>query len=861
MDRSQPPEPLPWEATSRQIVAGDIPSEPPGFQQRAILLAELDRGSALVPVIHFVTGGPGVGKTVVAAAYARAKLAAGWRLVAWVNAGDTWSLLAGLARAAGAAGLNETDAGPGGGPDPGQLVRRRLEADGDRCLLVFDDARDPDLLQPFVPAYGAARVLITGPWRSRAIQGTSVPIDVFSGDEAKAFLTERTGRVDTEGAAALAAELGRVPLALAQAASVIAGQSLSYGAYLERLRAVPVEETLRQELGQSSVPGIAQAVLLSLEAARAADQTGMCMRLIEILAVLSAAGVRRDLLHAAGQASALATGEQGVVAALVDESLARLAERSLVTVSLDGQTIIMHRIVMLVARADMARRQRVTAACRFAASVLDARARAVAHDRLAVRDVPEQVSALVDNAAGPVGEDKEFASALLGLLAVAYQDAGRDTLEIPPAEAVQLAAEVPAGDEVLEGEEVSRDEEEPSAYEVPQDEEVPRDEEEPSAHDVPHDEEAPEGEEISEDEGVPQGEEEPSAREVPQDEEVLKDEEVPRDEEEPSAEAAPGSPSETPGDLEPELSGPDLRATSDAPVGDHHDRTRRRRVPGLAAVILILLGAAAGGVTLVLTQGHAPVRPAGHAAAPAPLPAQMAAAWVAQQVSRSTIVACDPEMCAALEARGMPAANLLPIQSSTTSLLDAQVVVATPVVRGQFGGRLDSVYAPSVMASFGSGPGRVDVQVIAPQGAAAYLTALRQDMAARQAAGAQLLANKQITVAAQARPQLEAGEIDSRLLILLAALAAVHPIQILAFGDPGPGASPRVPWCSADLSGSGRAAGMADASYVSWLTSYVRAQLLPFAGSIITLTRDGQLVVRIEFSRPSPLGLLSRGAI
>jgi hypothetical protein len=48
---------------------------------------------------------------------------------------------------------------------------------------------------------------------------------------------------------------------------------------------------------------------------------------------------------------------------------------------------------------------------------------------------------------------------------------------------------------------------------------------------------------------------------------------------------------------------------------------------------------------------------------------------------------------------------------------------------------------------------------------------------------------------------------------------------------------------------------------VSWLTAYVRAQLLPFAGSITTLTQDDQLVVRIEFSRPSPLGLLTHGAI
>ena len=231
--------------------------------------------------------------------------------------------------------------------------------------------------------------------------------------------------------------------------------------------------------------------------------------------------------------------------------------------------------------------------------------------------------------------------------------------------------------------------------------------------------------------------------------------------------------------------------------------------------------------------------------------------WVAQQVVRSAIVACDPLMCAALEAQGVSAARLLILRLGATSPLGAEVIVVTPAIRSQFGTRLDRVYAPSVIAGFGSGPERVSVQVIAEDGPAAYLTALRQDVAARKAAGAQLLANKQITASTEALAQLAAGAVDSRLLIVLPALAAVHPIQILAFGRTAPGAGPGVPLCSAELSGSGRTAAMTDASYLSWLTSFMRAQLGPFEGSMTVLTEAGQPVVRVMFAQPSPLGLLA----
>jgi hypothetical protein len=295
------------------------------------------------------------------------------------------------------------------------------------------------------------------------------------------------------------------------------------------------------------------------------------------------------------------------------------------------------------------------------------------------------------------------------------------------------------------------------------------------------------------------------------------------------------------------------------PSRDYSGR-RRMRVLGVATGVLILL--AAGGVALVhpwspADPGSASTDAARSPRQPAESAAQSAAAWVSQHVSRTDIVACDPAMCLALKAEGMPAASLLTLLSTTASPLHAQVVVATPKVRSQFGGRLDSLYAASVIAQFGSAPDQVAVQVVTPSGPAAYEAALRQDEAARKVAGAQLLANKRITETPQARTQLADGEVDSRLLITLSALAAVHPVSILAFGDPGPDASAGVPLCSADLSGSGQAAGLADASYLGWLTAFFRAQPAPYAGHIAVLQQGGQPVMQVEFSSPSPLGLLA----
>ena len=229
--------------------------------------------------------------------------------------------------------------------------------------------------------------------------------------------------------------------------------------------------------------------------------------------------------------------------------------------------------------------------------------------------------------------------------------------------------------------------------------------------------------------------------------------------------------------------------------------------------------------------------------------------WILQQVSRAAVVSCDPQFCTDLVSGGFPSANLLTLGPASTDPLGSDLVVATAVIRAQFGSRLASVYAPAIIASFGSGNARIDIRLVFPGGTARYRAVQQAALSDRKTADAQLLANSQVKVSATARAQLLSGDIDPRLPQLVAAMAAIHPVRIVAFVNQSPGGGPASLLRSVDLATVDSAAHLTRAAYLGWIQAFIdaqRAQYRPTWVQQVTL-RTGQPVLMIGYGAPSPL--------
>jgi hypothetical protein len=234
-----------------------------------------------------------------------------------------------------------------------------------------------------------------------------------------------------------------------------------------------------------------------------------------------------------------------------------------------------------------------------------------------------------------------------------------------------------------------------------------------------------------------------------------------------------------------------------------------------------------------------------------------AASWIVQQVSHSALVSCDQQMCTALTTAGFPARDLSVLTPTSPYPAKSALVVVTAAVREIFGSSLSAGWAPIALATFGSGDAQVSVRVIGPHGAAAYQAAARADLGARQMAGAALLEVPGLDASDLARQQLTSGQVDARLLLAIAHVAADQPLDMIDFGNLAPGQDAGVPLRYADLAENGQA-GQDSAAYVRSIVAEldkVSTQFRPASTTTVVLP-GGQKALRVLFLAPSTLGLL-----
>jgi tetratricopeptide (TPR) repeat protein len=358
----------------------------PNFTGREELLVAIEeklRGGPLLAVCA-LKGLGGVGKTQLALEYAH-RYADRYKLVAWIRAEDGGTLDADFAQLATTLRLPESDA-----PE----VRRKVQAArqwferNDRWLLVLDNAPDPRAIRTYLPANPLGHVLVTSRNQSWHGLARSLSVDVLSRAESVELLLKRSGSHDRSSAGDLAQILGDLPLALEEAAAYVDATGRSLADYLALFRHHHAE-LMAQSAPRADYPMTLRATWeLSFERLQAEEPDAVT--LLNTLAHLAPENIPRSLLLPRGPAEEIAGGELAL-----DRCLAALRRYSFVTV--DGDTVSVHRLLQTVTRDRMTQDERDAAAERALRQV-DAvfpRSGALGHTRLeCARLLPHAIATL-----------------------------------------------------------------------------------------------------------------------------------------------------------------------------------------------------------------------------------------------------------------------------------------------------------------------------------------------------------------------------------------------------------------------------------------------------------------------------------
>jgi hypothetical protein len=291
-----------------------------------------------------LTGMSGAGKTQATAAYARRRWDAGeFDLLVWVDASTRERVRAAYAAA---------DEQVRGVEDPEQAAEAFLtwldRPNAPRWLIVLDGVTDPEHLAGLLPPdTSRGKTIVTTQLRSAALEdGRGVHIGQFTPEESEAFLERRLGSRSRalRGAAELAAELGHLPLALAQAAAYLLDRPGTTCRDYSRI------------IADGSSPGASTpataALRLSIERADGHPPQGLASTVLWLASVLDPAGIPVAFFTSEIACSALtkitfAPVDAPISPRIVEEALAGLHRLSLLDIEDDAVRV--HPLVQLAA--------------------------------------------------------------------------------------------------------------------------------------------------------------------------------------------------------------------------------------------------------------------------------------------------------------------------------------------------------------------------------------------------------------------------------------------------------------------------------------------------------------------------------
>jgi TIR domain/Tetratricopeptide repeat/NB-ARC domain len=319
----------------------NIPARNPGFTGRDALLVGV-RERLLAgdkAVVQALRGMGGVGKTQLAAEYAH-RFAGTYDLAWWINSEQAALIGDQLAALGMALGCIQA----GASTEAVRLaVLGELRARG-RWLLVFDNAQDPADITPWLPG-GGGHVLITSRELGWTEIAAPVEVDVLARSESAAILLERVTGLGEADADRLAAQLGDLPLAIAQAAGFMAETGMGAAQYLSLL-STRAGQILAQAAPGSYPRSLAAATQLTAD--RLARDDPAAAELASMCAFLAPEPIPEDLLTGAAVELPGDLAARAADPLAWRQTLARLTRQALARI--DQRGLQMHRLTQAILR-------------------------------------------------------------------------------------------------------------------------------------------------------------------------------------------------------------------------------------------------------------------------------------------------------------------------------------------------------------------------------------------------------------------------------------------------------------------------------------------------------------------------------